>query len=109
MSSKTITELNDQTFAQTIQTDGTVLVDFWAEWCQPCHMLTPTLESIASDFADDQDVSVAKLNIDHNREIATKYSISSIPTVLVFQDGELRDRIVGVNTKDVYAKAIHSN
>ena len=109
MTNKNITDLNDQSFAQTIRADGTVLVDFWAEWCQPCLVLAPTLEAIANDHADDNSVAVAKVNIDDNQQLAAEFGITSIPTVLVFEGGEVRERIVGINAKDVYTDAIKAN
>lgn len=75
-----------------------VLVDFWAEWCGPCKMLTPILEEISQEL--NQKVQVAKVNLDENQDLAMKYSIRSIPTLLLFSNGELVDTKVGLIPKN---------
>ena len=74
-----------------------VLVDYWAEWCGPCKMIAPVLEDIANE--NKGKLSVAKLNVDDNPDIARRYEVLSIPTLLVFQEGELRKRLVGAKGK----------
>ena len=92
---KTVT---DATFdAEVLGSDKPVLVDFWAEWCGPCKMVSPVLEEIAAENADK--ITVAKVNIDENPEIARRYQIMSIPTMSVFAAGEVVKSIVGAKPK----------
>jgi thioredoxin 1 len=92
---KTVT---DATFdAEVLRSDKPVLVDFWAEWCGPCKMVSPVLEEIAAENADK--ITVAKVNIDENPEIARRYQIMSIPTMSVFAAGEVVKSIVGAKPK----------
>ena len=74
-----------------------VVVDFWAEWCGPCRMIAPALEEIAGQLGDK--VKIVKLNVDENPNTAAKYGIMSIPTLMMFKNGELDDRIVGARSK----------
>lgn len=74
-----------------------VIIDFWAPWCGPCRMLAPTIDKIANDFAGK--IKVGKMNTDENQEIPGSLGISAIPTVLVYKDGNLVDRLVGVNNE----------
>ncbi|MDR1191890.1 MAG: thioredoxin [Verrucomicrobiales bacterium] len=94
MASENVITLDAGNFsAKVLQATGTVLVDFWAEWCFPCKMLAPLLDQIAD--ANVGKVTIGKVNIEHDgcREIAAQYNISSIPTLLIFQDGKLKDLI----------------
>jgi thioredoxin 1 len=92
---KTVT---DATFAdEVLQADGPVLVDFWAEWCGPCKMVSPVLDEIAGEYPDK--ITVAKVNIDENPSIARDYQIMSIPTMSVFQKGQVVKSIVGARPK----------
>ena len=98
-------EITDDTFeGMVIASDTPVVVDFWAEWCGPCKMIAPVLEELASENADT--FKVGKVNVDDNRQTAMKYSVRSIPTLLVFKDGEVADQIVGAMPKDVLKKKI---
>ena len=81
-----------------------VLVDFWAEWCGPCRALGPVIESLAEDFADR--VTVAKLDVDANQNVAMNYGIRSIPTVMLFNGGEVVETFVGVRPKVDYAASV---
>jgi thioredoxin 1 len=93
-----ILTLDDATFSESVLgADVPVIVDFWAEWCGPCKMIAPVLAEIASDYSGK--VSVAKLNVDDNPDTARRFEVLSIPTLLVFSDGELRKRLVGAKGK----------
>ena len=96
---ESIIELNAENFeTEVLQSDTPVLVDFWAEWCAPCRMLAPTIEAIAEDYSGR--VKVAKLNVDHFGDIAARYQIRGIPTILVFSGGEVYDQMVGAGSKE---------
>jgi thioredoxin 1 len=90
--------LDGNTFDETVSGSSTpVLVDFWAEWCGPCKMIAPVLEEIARDQAGR--VTIAKLNVDDSPDIAQRFGVMSIPTLLLFKDGELTHRMVGAKGK----------
>jgi thioredoxin 1 len=96
--SDAILTLSDATFDESVLgSDVPVVIDFWAEWCGPCKMIAPVLEDIANE--NKGKLSVAKLNVDDNPDIARRYEVLSIPTLLVFADGELRKRLVGAKGK----------
>lgn len=91
-----VVELNDETFDSNIgQSSGTWLVDFWAEWCQPCHALTPVLVELAAEV---RDVKVGKLDIQRCPDIASRFDVQSIPTLLIFRDGVPVSRLFGTKT-----------
>jgi thioredoxin 1 len=100
---KTI-ELNDSNFDQIVKTDKPVLVDFWAEWCGPCKMIGPIVEELAGDY--DGKAVVAKLNVDENPQTAAKFGIRSIPTLLVFKNGQIVDKQVGAVPKSVLSQKL---
>ena len=81
------------------------MVDFWAEWCGPCRALAPVIDELANDF--ENKAKICKVNIDNENEIAAKYGIKSIPTILFFKDGQLYDTKTGADTKDFFTKKIN--
>ncbi len=92
-------EVTDQTFNEVVlESDLPIVVDFWAVWCGPCKMIAPALEQIAAEY-DDQ-IRVAKLDVDHNSETAMKYGVMSIPTLILFKNGKDVERIVGFMPKE---------
>ena len=105
MASDAVHEFTDDNFdAQVMQSDQPVLVDFWAEWCQPCRMLTPTIEALAADYAGK--VKVGKMNVDDHKQAAAQFRIRSIPAVFLFHKGEVVQQISGLRKKEDYAAAI---
>lgn len=98
-------DVNNQNFkSEVIDYPGKVLVDFWAPWCGPCQMLGPIIEEIATELGDK--VKVVKINVDENNEISSQYNVSSIPTVLIFEKGEIVDTIVGFRQKQDYINSL---
>ena len=96
--SDAISTLNDATFDETVKgSDVPVLVDFWAEWCGPCKMIAPILDEIATEHGER--LRIVKLNVDDNPDTARKFDVMSIPTLIVFADGEVRKRLVGAKGK----------
>ncbi|TGK05498.1 thioredoxin [Leptospira langatensis] len=91
-----LTEINDSTFNSEI-TEGMVLVDCWAEWCGPCRMVSPVLEELSSEL--NGTLKIKKLNVDDNQDTAQKLNIQSLPTLLLFKDGQLVDKIIGALPK----------
>jgi thioredoxin 1 len=98
-------EINDKTIEETLNNNQVVLVDFWAEWCGPCRVLGPTIDEVEKEFVDS--AVVAKLNITENPEASTKYSVRSIPTIIIYKNGEEVERLVGVRGKQFYIDKIN--
>ena len=100
-------ELNDSIFEEKVlKSDKPVLVDFWAEWCGPCRMVGPIIDELSKDF--EGKAVIGKIDVDSNQEFAAKYGVRNIPTVLLFKDGELVSRQVGVAPKKTYEDAINA-
>ena len=105
MASQNVTEFTDQNFEQEVlKSTQPVLVDFWAEWCMPCRMLAPTIEKIANDYVGK--VKVGKVDTDANRDVAIKFGISAIPTVILFKDGQVAQRFVGLRQERDFKAAL---
>ena len=103
-----VLEFDDQSFqAEVLDSSQPVLVDFWAEWCGPCKMLAPTIEELADEFSGR--AKIGKLNTDKSPETASGHGISSIPTVILFKNGEVVDKFVGVTPKDTFVAALDKN
>ena len=100
-------EITDANFEKTVlKSDKPVIVDFWATWCGPCRMVGPIIDEISQDY--DGKAVVGKLDVDQHQEYAAKYGVRNIPTVLIFKDGELVDRKVGVCSKSEYTSSLDS-
>lgn len=97
-----VLKLNNDNFNEAVK-DGIVLVDFYADWCGPCRMMAPILEAVSAERAD---IKVAKVNVDESSELAAKFGVMSIPTLVVLDDGEEIKRIVGARPKDALLKEI---
>jgi thioredoxin 1 len=105
--SKNIVEFTDTNFeAEVLKSEQPVLVDFWAEWCMPCRMLAPTIDKIAEAYVGK--VKVGKVDTDSNREVAMKYQISAIPTVILFKNGQVAQKFVGLKQEKEFKEAIDS-
>ena len=90
--------INEANFDEkVIQSSSPALVDFWAEWCGPCKMLTPVLEELSSE--NESKINIFKVNVDENQQLAVKYGIRSIPTLLLFKGGEIEEQNVGLKSK----------
>ncbi len=104
MASENVLELTEDTFEEKVLQADAALVDFWAEWCMPCKMLAPTIDEIAGEY--EGKLTVGKVDTDSNREISMKYGISAIPTVILFKNGEVAKKFVGLQQKADLKQAI---
>ncbi|MFP3938256.1 MAG: thioredoxin [Phycisphaerae bacterium] len=101
-----VLELTNDNFDEMVINSGKpALVDFWAEWCMPCKMVAPTIKELAGEYGDE--VVIGSVDTDNNREIAMRYGISAIPTLILFKDGEMAKKLVGVQQKNVLKDAIN--
>ncbi len=105
MSKSRYVNLTEDNFeSEVLKSDQPVLVDFWADWCAPCHRIAPMIEELAREF--DGTATIAKLNVDEEPELARRYAIRSIPSLLFFRSGEAVDRIAGVQPKRVLSEKL---
>jgi thioredoxin 1 len=108
MASANIVQLTTDTFASEVtQSPIPVLVDFWAEWCGPCRALAPTLDQLATELAGQ--IKIAKVNVDENQELAAKFKVRQIPTLLVFVGGTVREQMLGVMPKDTLKQKLSAH
>ena len=101
-------EVSDESFVQhVLQATEPVLVDFWAAWCGPCRMIAPVIEELAGDYAGR--AKVVKLDVDANPETTARYNITSLPTVLIFKNGQVAEKVVGVTSKKFLAAKLDAH
>ena len=106
--SEHVNEGSDNSFEQEVlQASQPVLVDFWAEWCAPCRMMSPTVDAVAEQYAGS--VRVVKLNVDDNPGVAQRYGIKGIPTLILFHQGTEAERVVGAVSKDALSRMIEKH
>ena len=98
-------ELTNENFEATVA-EGVTMVDFWAPWCGPCRMIAPVVEELAEEF--DGKAKITKVNTDEQQDIAVKYGIRSIPTIMFFKNGEMVEQMVGAASKQAFADKINS-
>jgi len=98
-------ELNNNNFDETTK-EGVSLVDFWAPWCGPCRMLSPVIDELAAEF--DGKAKVCKVNSDEEQDLAVKFGVRSIPTILFMKDGEVVDTMIGAASKQAFADKLNS-
>lgn len=98
-----IVNVTDLSFQKEVETSGTVLVDFWAPWCGPCKMIAPVLEELDKEV---NALKIAKLNVDDNPESASRFGVMSIPTLILFKNGQPVDKIVGFQSKDALKNVV---
>ncbi len=102
---RNVSEVTDSSFGEVIQKGALVLVDFWAAWCPPCRTLAPVLEQVAGEY--EGIVRFIKVNVDDSPSTAQRYGIMSIPTLILFQNGEEEERIMGAASKNVISRMIN--
>lgn len=102
-----VLHLNEESFFKLVESGQPVLVDFWASWCGPCKMLAPVIEELAAQY--DGKVTVGKVDVDENQELAVRYGVMNIPTVVLFQKGNEVDRLVGLLPKERFSLMIDAH
>ena len=108
MASERIRQLTDDNFDDEIRTaNGPILVDFWAAWCAPCRIVAPSLEQLAEEMAGS--ATIAKVDVDQNGDLANRFGVRSIPTLIVFRDGRVVDQMVGAAPKDQIRRLIEKH
>jgi len=101
-------DLTDQSFKkEVLESDIPVLVDFWATWCGPCKMIAPVIDELAKEFAGK--IKIGKVNVDENSQVATRYGVMSIPTLIFFKNGKVNEQVVGALNKAGLKKKIEDN
>jgi thioredoxin 1 len=106
MASDKVKTFTDGNFDEEIK-NGVVLVDFWAEWCGPCRRLAPTVDALAGEF--DGRITVAKLNVDENPSVPSRFMIRGIPTLLIFKDGQIAETLVGLASKEDISRLLEKH
>jgi thioredoxin 1 len=108
MANDKILQANGDNFqTDVLGSDLPVLVDFWAEWCGPCRMVAPVLDQLADEF--EGQIKIAKVNVDHNQELAVQYGVQGIPAFALFKDGQVADRMVGAMPKGAFESFLQRN
>jgi len=101
-------ELTQENFSTEIEEfSGVVMVDFWAPWCGPCRQQSPIVDELAQDLANNDQIKIAKINIDENQDISQRFNIRSIPTLVFFKAGKIDGQLAGLNSKDILEKKIN--
>ena len=101
-----VKELNSENINDEIKNNEIVMVDFWAPWCGPCKMIAPTIEKIAEEFSDN--ALISKINVDENKGIASEYGVRSIPTIILFKNGQEIKRLTGVQSKNILTDELNN-
>jgi thioredoxin 1 len=101
-------ELTEENITNVLSEKKLTVLDFWAPWCGPCRVLSPIIDEIADEHSDSDKVNIGKVNVDENSDLAHKYGIRGIPSVLFIKDGNVVDKFVGVKTKDEIQEKINS-
>lgn len=104
---KTVAVNNSNFDEIVLKSEKPVLVDFWASWCGPCRMVGPIMEQLAEDFYGK--VTIAKVNVDEESELSTRFRIMSIPTVMLFKAGDVAEKVVGARSKEEFAEILNNN